>query len=198
MARGGYTFVMPESLEKLRQFISLLECETIPEVLLEQAARVRVAWGPTGDLTTDTSVLPEWLQPSVQQEYDHSRNGEGPSLLRTVLKDMESIDARRLTRKALSPEVIERILFDILFTVVQAFPEPFTKILWQETTAQLWQVIVSTCLPFLAILGHFGPSWSNEIYLCKIEVRSLLLLQSLLVDGYEFNITTQSLSLELY
>jgi hypothetical protein len=141
-----------ESIHKLQCFIGLLECETIPEVLFERAARVRNTWGPTGDLTTAESLVPEWLRPILDEEYGEHSTKTGPSRLRTTLRDMESVSSRRLVCKELSPEDIERTLFDILCTVVQSFPEPYAEILWQEYTAQLWPVVDSTCIPFLAII----------------------------------------------
>lgn len=142
-----------ESIYQLRWFLTLLDCETIPEALFKRAAKVRTIWGPAGNLIPAASLVPRWLRSILGQEYDSVRGRKGRSVLRTNLQELESLDLRRLERKALSPEVITRISFDILSTVMQAFPEPYSEILWQETTAQLWEVVDSTCLPFLAVIN---------------------------------------------
>ena len=50
------------------------------------------------------------------------------------------------------PEILKTTLFDILSVAIHAFPEPYTEILWQEAEAQLWDIVDSTCLPFLAVI----------------------------------------------
>jgi hypothetical protein len=141
-----------ESSYRLQCFFSLLECEEIPEELFERAARAHHIWGPTGDLTTVASLVPIWLRSLLEEEYGPNRPKTLPSALRAILREKERASWTKLRPKEISPEENERTLFDILSTVMQALPEPYTEILWQETTIQLWPVVHSTCLPFLAVI----------------------------------------------
>jgi hypothetical protein len=143
---------LAESSYRLQCFLGLLECEEIPEELFEHAARAHHIWGPTGDLTTAASLVPIWLRSLLEEEYGPKRPKTRPTALRVTLRDKERASWSKLRPKEISPEENERILFDILSTVMQSLPEPYTEILWQETTTRLWPVVHSTCLPFLAVI----------------------------------------------
>jgi len=150
ITRGDTTSA--ESSYSLQCFLGLLECEEIPEELFERAARAHHIWGPTGDLTTAASLVPIWLRSLLEEEYGPNSARTRPSALRVTLRDKKRASWSKLRPKEISPEENERILFDILSTVMQSFPEPYTEILWQEATIRLWPVFHSTCLPFLAVI----------------------------------------------
>lgn len=138
--------------DDIQRFLAVLECEKIPEVIFERASRPRLTCGPTGDLVTTTfAILPEWILSTLDEEYSASRSNSNVTLLRSLL-DSADISSRKLLRQTLSPEALKTTLFDILSVVIYAFPEPYTEILWQEAEARVWEVVDSTCLPFLAVI----------------------------------------------
>lgn len=49
-------------------------------------------------------------------------------------------------------EISKSYQFAILNTIILAFPEPWCELLWEEVEDQLWEVIQSTCVPFLGVL----------------------------------------------
>jgi hypothetical protein len=138
----------------LRHFLALFECETIPEILFERAAGLsRFTWGPEGDLATyNERILPKWLQPKLHEEYDAGRGRSGKIELKECLLELSALSSRHHLRSEIRSSSVENTLFDILFTVIQALPEPYTEILWQEAEAGLWNVVEATCIPFLAVL----------------------------------------------
>jgi hypothetical protein len=145
--------ISAQSVHNLRCFLAVLGCETIPEALFKRVAKPHVTWAPTGDLTTaKSSTVPDWLRPILAEEYSDARSRSKESILQKAMSDLGNLASRELLRKHLPSKTTEKALFDILYTAIHAFPEPYTEILWQEAEAQLWEVVESTCLPFLAII----------------------------------------------
>jgi hypothetical protein len=52
----------------------------------------------------------------------------------------------------LNSEKAKPIQFAILGIVIRAFPEAWCELVWEEVEDQLWEVIESTCVPFLGVL----------------------------------------------
>ncbi|TAQ91491.1 hypothetical protein B7494_g266 [Chlorociboria aeruginascens] len=128
--------------QKLRYFLTFLDSEVIPDILFERVKKVGSTWGLDGNLVSNKSILaPRWLCDVLRKDYDR------------CLHKLSALSSRRLRRKDVRAQDIEATLFDILFTVIQAYPEPYTKILWNDDEAELWPLVESTCLPFLAVLS---------------------------------------------
>lgn len=49
-------------------------------------------------------------------------------------------------------EKAKPIQFAILGIVIRAFPEAWYELVWEEVEDQLWEIIESTCVPFLGVL----------------------------------------------
>ncbi|OJJ42011.1 hypothetical protein ASPZODRAFT_1834823 [Penicilliopsis zonata CBS 506.65] len=78
-----------------------------------------------------------------------------------------------------SPSALQRACFDVLSIVMQALPERYIEIAWEETESQFWELIESACVPLLSvvtvndIIGHiYGfPELSKGQYLsCMLQL----------------------------
>ncbi|KAK0125658.1 hypothetical protein ONS95_000339 [Cadophora gregata] len=150
-------------LEHLQQFLSVIETDVVPRLLFTRAVQSKSFWGSSGDLQASPceSIVPRWLLSSIQDVGVFSRAIQ--SLYHTgavdldppeQLRDQYSIPSewKQKHRERILLLDLERLLFDVLATMVQAFPNAYTEILWKETEAELWDIVISTCVPFLAVI----------------------------------------------
>jgi hypothetical protein len=177
---------LPKTVLKFRHYLSTFECDSIPRILFTRAILPKTSWGPTGELFTSpcTELLPQWLLRVIEEAGYPS--GAFQQALDTLTLSKENDDGRSLTAYCLSAKLgwifrgglssidVEGFLFDLLSTVLQVFPDAYTEILWEETEAQLWEIVESTCLPFLAVLDisdimRYLSSSSQLVYLNQTQ-----------------------------
>ncbi|KAH7305096.1 hypothetical protein BKA65DRAFT_204185 [Rhexocercosporidium sp. MPI-PUGE-AT-0058] len=157
--------VLDANVLEFCRLLAYIESPVVPKALFDRACRPRVVWtesGKLGSVPPDYSKVPDWLV----QVFDTREPLEvAPLLQQAVEKGALSItqqdgflasicleEKRRNTLRIESSQASSlRHLFDILAVVVHAFPETHAELLWEETEAQVWDVVESTILPLLAV-----------------------------------------------
>ncbi|KFY81626.1 hypothetical protein V500_11241 [Pseudogymnoascus sp. VKM F-4518 (FW-2643)] len=151
-----------ESDQQQRFFLASFKCIRIPKALFARTARRNYEWGNNGELER----IPE--DHYSQSLYSHLF-GESND----VGKFMQDIEAygiaslggkswsewfivqeswRKRTLKYSSPDIAKKNQFTILGLVISVFPDAWSEIAWEEIEAQLWEVVETTCVPFLSVL----------------------------------------------
>ncbi|KAL5328743.1 hypothetical protein ACEPPN_002247 [Leptodophora sp. 'Broadleaf-Isolate-01'] len=147
-------------LVRLQQLLSVFETDTVPGLLFSRAVQWKSSWGSNGELQTTPceDIVPAWLITTIQDIGLFSRAIQStPAASTSVYNkplDQYNIPSewRQKHREGISLPSLETLLFDVLSTTIQALPDAYTEILWEETEAELWDIILSTCVPFLAVI----------------------------------------------
>lgn len=151
-----------ESGQRQHLFLASFKCIRIPKALFARTAQHTYQWGNSGE-----------LERVSEDHYSQSLYlllfGEGND----VGKFMQDIEAdgiaslhgkswsewfivqepwRKRTLKYSSPDDAKRSQFTILGLVISVFPDVWSEIAWEEVEAQLWEVVETTCVPFLSVL----------------------------------------------
>jgi hypothetical protein len=134
--------------------LAFFGCDVLPSPLFNRVYKPSLRWDNSGELEHKPFILPS---PIISQLPTIIEEGK----LRSIIKAEGAPWSEHYT---ISQEWKERLLlnappatcrsmqFAILDMIVWAFPTPWTEISWEEVENQLWDVVRSTCVPFLGIL----------------------------------------------
>lgn len=181
-----------ESDQQQRLFLASFKCIRIPKALFARTARHNYEWDNNGELERTPEVH------YSQSLYSHLL-GESND----VGKFMQDIEAdgiaslggkswsewfivqeswRKRTLKYSSPDDAKRNQFTILGLMISVFPDAWSEIAWEEIEAQLWEVVETTCVPFLSVLttadieDYLAYSSRQGIFLSLVKSKLLTLL----------------------
>jgi hypothetical protein len=144
------------------QFLTYFRCHRIPKILFTRAAQNQFRWDDDGELKSSPGCR-STLRLQSQQYGAHLD-------ITTEIQEAENIGVVRVEGKSWSQwytvksswnkrtsnqntsDYNKSNYFAILGIAIHAFPEPWSEICWEEVENQLWEVIQSTCVPFLAVL----------------------------------------------
>ena len=143
-----------------REFLNLFNCSHIPNILFTRAsAKATTIWSDEGEAV----LLNRADSPSLF----------GYSNLLNIINSIREGDEERMytpehppwSEKYTTTEELRHhisydtgsnksklIQFGILNTILLAWPEQWCEILWDEIEDQLWDVVTTTVVPFLAVL----------------------------------------------
>lgn len=135
------------------RLLAFFECDTVPKDLFTRAYSHLYQWNGDGELEYHLPMevkMPLGLLDAVDEAE-----------ARGIVTVEGSIWSQHYTmseewkcwlRRDLDRETVTVILFDILSIAIRAFPEVWSEIAWKEVQDQLWDVVQSTCVPFLGVL----------------------------------------------
>lgn len=151
---------VPASSEsQFLHFLAFFSCDRIPKALFAGTKLASPQWSNDGELKAPLSDPYElealdFGQHSLQNiiekaEKDGILRTEGAPcfqwyIVNEVWKEQIACN--------LASDKIKDIHFKILGIVLRMFPEAWSVLLWEAIEEQLWEVIESTCVPFLGIL----------------------------------------------
>jgi len=135
------------------RFLAFFHCETIPKILFTRAEKAASQWSEKGELDSSprhglpllhcgaesfTTIIEKAVRSNILRDEAHFYTVE------ETWKDRYQV--------GLGSEMARSIYFTIMGIVIRAFPEPYCEFTWEETEDQLWEVVQSTCVPFLGVL----------------------------------------------
>jgi len=135
------------------RFLAFFHCETIPKILFTRAEKAASQWSDKGELDSSPRYgLP--LLPSSAESFTSIIEKAVRSNILRAEAHFYTVEETWKDRYqvGLGSEMARSIYFTILSIVIRAFPEPYCEFTWEETEHQLWEVVHSTCVPFLGIL----------------------------------------------
>lgn len=142
------------------EFLAFFNCDVIPNVLLIRASeKSTFQWNDVGEMKQKDrtkTVLPLGFEElsNVLFSIESRRSVLGynfevpPWSASYIITD----ELRGSTNCNHDPATLKDVQFMILNVVIFALPEPWCEILWDEIEDQIWEVVQSTCVPFLAVL----------------------------------------------
>jgi len=140
----------------------MFNCSNIPNILFVRASKKStVRWNDAGETVSQSrmeapslfgyanlSNIINWIR-KEEEEKGKKIFGTGD---RPWSRLYTTIESRKHAVHSASPRKAKAIQFAILDTVLLAWPEQWCEILWDEIEDQLWDVVVSTVVPFLGVL----------------------------------------------
>jgi hypothetical protein len=143
-----------------QEFLNLFNCSHIPNVLFARASQKEsIMWSDEGEaVLLDRADSPSLCGYSnlVNIINRIKEDDEGQIYTAEARPWSEQYSTTEDLRERISydigPNKAKSIQFGILSTVLLAWPEQWCEILWDELEDQLWEVVTSTVVPFLAVL----------------------------------------------
>jgi hypothetical protein len=155
-----------EDIFCLCELLSCSEAEDIPVMIFSRASHLQWRWQSDGELAEDMDG--PWVSASIIRLFQ-SKNEYGE-----MSKDIESAigldilevgfkagrryisiteHLRDHIRQTLSSKELIIRRFDILSVVVQAFPDEYSEIVWEEIRLQMTEIVGKACLPLLRVIS---------------------------------------------
>jgi hypothetical protein len=133
----------------LFHLLAQFNCDVVPRTLFSRASSPSMGWNSDGEL--------------MQIDLD-CLNSIYPSYSDIIIKDKSIQWLRRYTSNLKRKEAFHDLVgglavsshdiqLRILILVVVAFPEPWCQVSWEAVEEELWEVVETTCLPLLGVIG---------------------------------------------
>ena len=135
------------------RLLAFFDCDTLPRILFSRACKPSARWSSVGELESHLPI-PIKVPPGLLDLIEEAKGRgivtvEGVAWSQCYTMNKEWKERLRCN---LDSETAKLTLFSILSIVVQAFPEAWSEMMWEEVEDQLWDVVRSTCVPFLGVL----------------------------------------------
>jgi hypothetical protein len=142
------------------EYLNLFNCSHVPNILFARASeKATILWSDQGEaVLLNRADSPSLFGYSNLLNIINSiREGDEARIYTTEHPPWsEQYTATEELRQHISYDTgvnkAKSIQFGILNTVLLAWPEQWCEILWDEIEDQLWDVVTSTVVPFLAVL----------------------------------------------
>lgn len=119
-----------------------------------------ICWNDEGEAQNRAEILPPCGYPNLSNILDligmgvakgriQKTGGPAWSELYTITNNLRR---QVIYDYVTDSNMVKSIQFGILDTVLLAWPESWSEFLWEEIEDQLWGVVTSTVVPFLAVL----------------------------------------------
>lgn len=156
-------------------FLTMFNCHSVPNLLFVRASeKSAVRWNDAGETVsqnrTESPSLFGYANLSniinlIRVEEEEKKRKKIYEAEHRPWSELYTTteDFRKHAVQYIGPHKTKAIQFAILDTVLLAWPEQWCEILWDEIEDQLWDVVVSTVVPFLAVLD----AGDIETYLLK-------------------------------
>lgn len=151
-----------ESDERQSLFLAFFRCIRIPKALFSRTTRCTYEWANNGELERITE---DHYSQTLYLHLFGEGNDAGKFMQDIKAGGIASLEGkswsewfivqgpwRKRTLKYSSPDDAKRSQFTILSLVISVFPDVWSEIAWEEIEAQLWEVVETTCVPFLSVL----------------------------------------------
>ena len=181
-----------ESDQQQRLFLASFKCIRIPKALFTRTARRNYEWGNNGELER---IPGDHYSQSLYSHLFGESNDVGKFMQGIEVDGIASLGGkswsewfvvqeswRKRTLKYSSPDDAKRNQFTILGLMISVFPDVWSEIAWEEIEAQLWEVVETTCVPFLSVLAtadiedYLAYSSRQGIFLSLVRSELLTLL----------------------
>ncbi|CZR63156.1 uncharacterized protein PAC_13053 [Phialocephala subalpina] len=132
------------------RYLAFVKCRAIPKILFSRSDYACRRWNIHGEYDTGPRLGGETPRSVVAEaQRDGAIRAEGPE---NALWYIVNNEWKEGVLDDVGYEVVKSQYFKILEVVLQAFPEAWSEILWEEIEGELWPLIESTCVPFLGVL----------------------------------------------
>ncbi|KAI9932459.1 hypothetical protein AWENTII_005251 [Aspergillus wentii] len=126
----------------------------IPIALFRESCKPQSEWSWDGELHERRSALwtfPPWLEASLARFEDGSTSSQQwkGCHIENMVFGKGIVIGKECKNINLSGIPYQEQHFNILTIALQALPDQYSEVLWQAKEDQLWDVIETTCLPFL-------------------------------------------------
>jgi hypothetical protein len=152
-------------------FLSMFNCISIPNLFFVRAsAQSTLRWNDAGEAVSQnrTESPSVFGYANLSNIINLIREEEEKKIFETGHRPWSELyttteDFRKHAVQYIGPNKAKAVQFAMLDAVLLAWPEQWCEILWDEIEDQLWDVVVSTVVPFLAVLD----AGDIETYLLK-------------------------------
>ncbi|KAI9648605.1 hypothetical protein NHQ30_003242 [Ciborinia camelliae] len=136
------------------QFLGFFRCREIPRILFERVCQPSKAWNEEGEIVSESCDTIIGLDSDIKNIIQEAELHGIICVFNTLWNQIYVIDEGWSELLSTNVEDIDRrnIQFNILELVMKAYPTPHTEISWMEIEEQLWEVVRTTCVPFLGII----------------------------------------------
>lgn len=137
------------------KFLAFFKCHELPRILFERIYQPSKTWNDEGEVIESCEEnivgIDSDIENIIQEAEDNGVIADFETLWGRVYIVEESW--RHWLSLNTDDETYRDIQFKILELAMKAFPTPFTEISWMEIEDQLWDLVQTTCVPFLSVLN---------------------------------------------
>jgi hypothetical protein len=155
-----------EDIRCLCELLSCCEAEDIPVMIFSRASNLQRIWQSDGELAED--IGEPWVSASIislfqsKNEYAELSKDIESAIHLNILQISFKAGRRYISiterlrddiQKTLSSKELMIRRFDILSVIVQAFPDEYSEIVWEEIRLQMIEIVERACLPLLRVIS---------------------------------------------